>query len=160
MRLNLTANSSVFGRKNRENAPIPFYEACTGKTSKIRLNFTANCFVFGRKNAPRKHVVNLECGELSKCVWTSQQTALFLDALIMNMRPEPFLQNLQAKNFQNAYELHCKQLRFRTHKSWKCAQKFFCEHYKRKTFKMRLNSRQTAPFLDEKIVIMCQELSS
>ena len=83
--------------------------------------------------------VNLECGELPKCVWTSWQTASFLDALIVNMCPEPFLQNLQAKNFQNASELHCKQFCFRTHKSWKCAQKFFCEPCKRRTFKMWLN---------------------
>ena len=100
--------------------PYLFYEACTGKTSKIRLNFTANSFVFGRKNgenAPWNLFINLECGELPKCVWTSQQTASFLDAKIVNMRPEPFLQNLQAKNFQNASELRRKQLRFWTHKS-------------------------------------------
>jgi len=51
--------------------PFPFYEACTGKASKIRLNFTANCFVFGRKNrenAPRNLLVNLKYGELPKYI--------------------------------------------------------------------------------------------
>jgi len=71
------------------------------KTSNIRLNLTENSFVFGRidrENAPRNLFVNLECGELPKCVCTSRQTASFLDAKIVYMRPEPFLQNLQAKN--------------------------------------------------------------
>jgi len=42
-----------------------------GKLPKISLNFMANFFVFGRKNgenAPRNLFVNLECGELPKCV--------------------------------------------------------------------------------------------
>jgi len=61
------------------------------RTSKMRLNFTANSFVFGRKNgenAPRNLFVNPEFGELSNCVWTSRQTAPFLDAKIVIMRPE------------------------------------------------------------------------
>jgi len=64
MRLNFTANSFVFGRKNHENVPIK-------KTSEICLNFTANSFVFGRvnrKNAPGNIFVNLASGALPKCV--------------------------------------------------------------------------------------------
>jgi len=49
MRLNFTANTFVFGRKNRENAPRTFL-TCKVKTSKMRLDFTANSFVFARKN--------------------------------------------------------------------------------------------------------------
>jgi len=68
----------------------------------MRLNFTANSFVYGRKkreNAPITFFIKLARRKLPKCVLTSQQTASFLDALIVNMRQEPFLQNLQAKKF-------------------------------------------------------------
>ena len=78
-----------------------FHKACMEKTSNICLNFTENSFVFGclnRENAPRNLFVNLEYVELPKCVWTSWQTASLLDAKIVNIHPEPFLQNLQAKN--------------------------------------------------------------
>jgi len=39
-----------------------------------------------------------------------------LDSKIVNMCPEPFLQNLQAKNFENASELQGKQHCFWTQK--------------------------------------------
>jgi len=51
MRLNSSANSSLFGTKNWKNAPRTFfYKACMEKTSKMHLNSTANSFPFGRKN--------------------------------------------------------------------------------------------------------------
>jgi len=56
----------------------------------MRLNFTANSFVFGRTNsgiAPETFSVNLGSREIPKCVGTSQQTALFLDAKILELRP-------------------------------------------------------------------------
>jgi len=95
--------------------PELFHKACMEKTSKIRLNFTANSFVFeriNRYNVPRTFSAKLAGKELQKCVWTSRQTASFLDAKIVIMHPEPFLQNLQVKSFKNASELHGKQLRF------------------------------------------------
>jgi len=83
MRLNFTANSFVFGCKYHENALSSFfYKPCKVKRSKMRLNFTANSFVFGCKlpeNAPRTFVVNFANRERIKCVWTSQQTSLFMD---------------------------------------------------------------------------------
>jgi len=109
----------------------------------MRLNFTANNFVFGcinRKNAPRTLFTKLARRKLLKCVWTSQQTASFFNTKIVELRPELFLWNLQAENFQNASEFHGKQLRFWTHKSWNIAQNFFCKTRRQRTSKMRLSS--------------------
>jgi len=50
-----------------------------------------------------------------------------------------FLQTLQAENFQNASQLHGKQLRFWTYKSWNCSQNLFCKPCKRSTSKVRLH---------------------
>ena len=108
----------------------------------MRLNFTANNFVFGRKNrenATRTFFTKRARRKLPKCVWTSQQTASFMDAQTVELRPEPSLQILQAENFGNASELHGKQLRFQTQKSGKCAHNFFHNPRKPKTSKMRLN---------------------
>jgi len=55
------------------------------------------------------------------------------------MRPEHFSQTSQGDYFQNAPELHGKQLHFWTQKSEKCAQNFFYKACKTKTSKMRLN---------------------
>jgi len=63
------------------------------RTSKTRLNFTANSFIFGRTNrgiAPRTSV-KLAGRELPKCVWISGKTASFLDAQIVELRPQLFL---------------------------------------------------------------------
>jgi len=49
MRMNITANSFVFGRIYRENTPRTFYTHRKAKTSTFRLNFTANNLIFGRK---------------------------------------------------------------------------------------------------------------
>ena len=108
----------------------------------MRLNFTANSFAFGRTNrgiAPRTFSVKLAGRELPKCVWTSQQTTSFLDAEIAKMHPERFSQSVQDENFQNASQLHCKKLRFWTHKSWNCPKNFFCKTRSQRTFNMRLN---------------------
>ena len=62
MRLNFTANTFVFGRKNRENAPKTFL-TCKVKTSKMRLDFTASSFVFAsnnRENVPKTFLQTLE----------------------------------------------------------------------------------------------------
>jgi len=120
MRMNLTANSFTFGRKNRENAPRTFFiNLARQRTSKMRLNFTANRFVFGRTTreiAPRTFFAKLAGRELPKCVRTSQQIPSFLDAKIERMHPELFF-NLQSENLQNAPGLHDKQLCFCTQKS-------------------------------------------
>jgi len=55
----------------------------------------------------------------------------------VKMRPELFLQNFKAENFQTASELHGKQLRSWTHKSWKCVQKFFHKPHRAKTSEWR-----------------------
>ena len=118
-----------------------FYKAYTEKTSKMCLNFTANSFVFRRIHREISHItfsINFASGEVPKCVWTSRQTALLLDAKIVNMRPESFLQNLQAKNFQNEPERQGKELRFWTHKSWNCAMNCYCELCRQRTSKIRL----------------------
>jgi len=65
------ANSFVYGRINRENAPRSFYIPRKAQTSKMRLNFTANSFIFGSKNreyAPRTFSAKLAGNELPKCV--------------------------------------------------------------------------------------------
>ena len=70
------------------------YKACKARTSKIRLNITANRFVFGHTNrgiAPRTFSVKRAGRELPECVWISRQTALFLDAQIVELLPQLFL---------------------------------------------------------------------
>ena len=58
------------------------------------VNFKANTFVSGRinrENSYRTFSVNLGGGgELPKCVWISRQTASFVDAKNVKMRPEMF----------------------------------------------------------------------
>ena len=94
-RLNFTANSFVFGRTNRNNGPRTFfYKSCKAKTSRMRLFFTTNSFVFGRTNggiAPTTFSVNLAGKDLPECVWISRQIASFLDAQIVELRPQLFL---------------------------------------------------------------------
>jgi len=71
-----------------------FCKTCRQRRSEMRLNFTANSFVFGRinrENAPRTFYIKHARRKRQKCVWTSQQTASFLDAKIKKMRPEHFL---------------------------------------------------------------------
>jgi len=70
MRLDSEANSFVFGRKRRDNAPRTFYKPRKVKTSEMRLNFAGNNFIFGhinRENAPITFSVNLAGRELLKC---------------------------------------------------------------------------------------------
>jgi len=100
MRLNFTANSFVFGRINRENAPRTFYIPRKAKTSKMRLNFTTKSFIFGPKNceyAPRALSEKLAGNELPKCVSTPRQTASFLDANAVIMCPELFYKPRKVK---------------------------------------------------------------
>ena len=81
MRLNFRANSFVFGWGNC--AHNFFFQTCRQRTSRMRLNFTVNSFVFVSTNrgiASRTFSFKLAGRELPKCVWTSQQTASFLDA--------------------------------------------------------------------------------
>jgi len=71
-----------------------FFKTCRQRTSKMRLNFTANSFIFGRTNhgiAPTTFSVKLAGRELTKCVWISWQTSSFLDAQIVELRPELYL---------------------------------------------------------------------
>ena len=110
------------------------------KISEICLNFTANSFVFGRvtrKNAPGIIFVNLASGELPKCV---SFTAKFFVFRRMNREnaPKTLLLTLKAQNSKNVSELHGKQLRFWTYKSWKCARNFFI-NLQEENFKVRLN---------------------
>jgi len=51
-----------------------------------------------------------------------------------------FFFNLQAENFQNASDVHDKQLRFSTHKLWNCDHSFCYKSRRQRTSKMRLNS--------------------
>jgi len=114
-----------------------FCKTCRQRTSRMRLNFTVNSFIFGRidrENGPITFFIKLERRKLPKCVWTWQQTASFLDTKIVELRPQLFLQTLQAENFRNASELHGKQLRF-GHKNREIVPKT-C---KRRTSKMRLS---------------------
>jgi len=63
---------------------------------------------------------------------------LLLDAQIVKMRPEHFSESSQGDYFQNASELHGKQLHFWTQKSGKCAQNFFCKTRSQRTSRMHL----------------------
>ena len=133
---------SFFGRTNRGIAPSTFCKSRRQRTSKMRLNFRAHSTVFGRTNrgiAPTTFSVKLAGRELPECVWISLQTAPFLDAQIVELLPELFLQNLQAENFLNAFEFNGKQLHFWTHKSWNRTYNFFSKTRRQRTSKMRLN---------------------
>jgi len=58
-------------------------KSCRQSTLEMRLNFTAKSFVSRRtnwENAPRPFIITLTKRKLPKCVWTSQQSASFLDA--------------------------------------------------------------------------------
>jgi len=115
MSLNFTANSFIFGHINRGIAPGPFSANLAGRELPKCVwaqRQTVSFLDANRENAPRAIFIKLERRKLPKCVWTSQQTASFLDTQIVELRPEPFLQNLQAENFQNASEFHGKQIRF------------------------------------------------
>jgi len=70
------------------------------------------------KIQPEFFFANLASGELQKCVWTSWQTASLLDTKIIKMGPEFLSWTSRGENFQNASELHDKQLHFWTHESW------------------------------------------
>jgi len=136
MRLNFTANSFIFGRINREIAPRTFLCISQSENFQNASQFHVKQLHFWTHkswNCAQNFFVHLAKRKFPKCVSTSQQTASFLDAWIVKMRPERFLQNLQAENFQNASELHGKQLRFWTHNSWNCAQNFFCKTCRQKT---------------------------
>jgi len=69
--LNFTANSFVFGRVTRKNAPgIIFVNLASGELPKC-VSFTAKFFVFrrmNRENAPKTFFVNLEGAELKECI--------------------------------------------------------------------------------------------
>jgi len=86
--------ASFLDEKSRKYTQHFFHEPCIAKTSKMHLNFTANCFVFActnREIVPTTFSVKISSGTLLECVWTSPQTAPFLDAKILKLRPERFL---------------------------------------------------------------------
>ena len=83
MQLNFTASSFIFGHKSWNCAQNFFCKPCRQSTFEMRLNFTGNSFVSeftNREIVPRTFSVKLASGKLPECVWTSQQTASFLDA--------------------------------------------------------------------------------
>jgi len=74
--------------------PEFFYKTWKAQTSKMRLNFTANRFNFGHTNhgiAPKTFSANVAGRELPECIWISWQSASFLDAQIVELRPQLFL---------------------------------------------------------------------
>jgi len=75
----------------------------------------------------------------SKICLNSWQTALFVYAKIVIMRPEILLFTSQGGNLRNASELCRKQLHFWMQKSWKCAQNFLRKPHQVKMSKMCLN---------------------
>jgi len=94
MRLKFRANSFIFGRTNRGIAPRTFCKTRRQRTSKMRLNFKAYSCVFvciNRGIAPTTFSLKLAGRELPECVGISRQTASFLDAQIVELRPELFL---------------------------------------------------------------------
>jgi len=142
MRLNVAGNNFIFGHINRENAPKTFSVNLVGRelpkcvrthskqlrfwTQKSRKYAHNFCIKFARRKLP-------------KSVWTSWQTASFVDTKIVIMRTELVLYTSQGENFQNWSKLRRKQLHFWTHKLWKCAQNFLHKPHQAKTSKMRLN---------------------
>ena len=125
MRLNITENSLIFGRTNRDNAPWIFFinlaerelqNAPEFHSKQLRFltqkswNCAHNLFVkpagrelsefhgkqlrsWTKKSWNCAHNLFFKLGgrELPECVWTSQQTALFLDEKIVELRPQLFL---------------------------------------------------------------------
>ena len=119
----------------------------------MRLNFTANSFVFGRinrENAARTFYIKHARQKPQKCVWTSQQTASFLDEKIETMRPELFLWPLQGENVQDAPEFHRKLLRFWTHIMTLCPELFSVNLAGRELPKCVWASQRTPSFWTQK----------
>jgi len=196
MRLNLTANSFIFGHTNRENLsktfsvnfgggklpkciwtsrqtvsfldaqifithPNSFHKPCKARPSKMRLNLTANNFVFECTNlekAPTTLLTKLAKRKLPHCIWTSLQTASFLDAQIVELRPHFFFKT-------------CRQRTSRMHLNF-TATSFIFERTNRRieptTFSLKLagrelpecvwTSRKTASFLSTQIVELPPQL--
>ena len=69
----------------------------------MRLNIMANSFIFGRTNrdnAPWIFFINLAKQERPTCVWISQQTILFFNTKIVELRPELFCKTCRQKTFK------------------------------------------------------------
>ena len=139
--LNFTGNIFIFGRINRENAPRIFFT----KLARLKL---PNCVWTLQPTASflDANFLNM-CPELfwKPCKRRTSEMHLnftahsFVFEPINNENaPRCFSVKLANRNFQNASELHSKQLCFWTHESWKCAQDF-CVTCKWRTFKMRPN---------------------
>jgi len=94
MRLNFTANSFIFGCTNRGIAPRTFCKTRRQRTSRMCLNIQGKQLRFWTHNrgiAPTTFSLKRAVRELPKCVWISRQTASFLDAQIVELRPNLFL---------------------------------------------------------------------
>ena len=169
MRLHFTANCFIFGRKNRVYAPRTFSAKLAGKelknpfelhwkllgfrthkSWKCAMNFLYTSQSENFQNASECHGKQLHfwtqkswiCAQNLFCKTCRQR----ISKMRLNSKANSFVfrrksrdLTSQGENFRNASELRRKQLHFWTHISWKCAQKFFCEPCKRRTFKMRLN---------------------
>jgi len=102
MRLNFTANTFIFGRKNRENAARTFL-TCKVKTSKIRLDFMASSFVFAHKtceNAPKTFLWTLEADN-SKNISELHGKQLCCETQKLGKCAQNFFINLATGEFPN-----------------------------------------------------------
>ena len=109
----------------------------------MRLNFTANGFVFGctnRENLPRTFYIKHARRKRPKCVWTSQQTAAFLDTCIVKLRPELFSVNLAGRELPKCVWTLEQTASFLDAQIEKMRPELFYQAGKAKTSKMRLNS--------------------
>jgi len=90
---------------------------------------------------PRKDLWTCKIIKRGQSIFTKcwSQECLFARHINRENALKTFLSILQAESLQNGFELHSKQLRFWTHKSWKFVQKFLCKPWRRKTSEMRLN---------------------
>jgi len=152
--------ASFLDTKNVKMRPEKFYKACTEKLQ-MRLNFTANSFVFRRINceiSPITFSINLASREVLKCVWTSQQTVMFLDALTVKMRQELFHKALMKKSSKIRLNFIANSFVFRCKNRENAPRNLFVNLECRELPKCVWTSRQTASFLDTKIMNMHPEL--
>ena len=158
MRLNSTATSFIIGCKNRENAPITFF---------TKLARTKLCILHGKQlhfwtqkswKCAQNFFYKPRKPKTSKMILNLTANSFIFGCINRENAPRTFFKTSSGENVQNASELKNKQLQFWMQKSRKCTHFLFMKLAQEKLLKSVWTSRQTALFLDVKIVKMRPEI--
>ena len=141
--------------------PQLLYQSCKRKTCKMHLNLTANSFIFGdinREKLSKTFSVNLGGGKLPKCIWTSWQTASFLDGQIMITHTNSFHNPCKARTSKMHLKLTANNFVFGRTNQEKVP-KLFLQSLQGENFQIVWTSQQTASFLNTLILELRPQLS-